>query len=290
MIRIFLKMSQGEEGLLVIVILLVLFGFGFIYVAIDNAEKKHLIKKNIESGKVNWDDYFLANEINDKVLARRIDRILSEKEKQTKLDDLKKLEKNKDILESDIRLDKKFKVIEEQIHNCNKCSNNRYRIWKLSNTILILRCDDCKKRFEYYNDEIKNVEFKNVIKDIEFLKERDIFEQANDLIKKSVIEYDNVGKRSNLPSTYHFVLYSTLEPIKFGRNKILQESKRSRRISQDVKDAVWRRDEGKCIECGSNENLEFDHIIPHSKGGANTYRNIQLLCEKCNRQKSANIG
>ena len=53
---------------------------------------------------------------------------------------------------------------------------------------------------------------------------------------------------------------------------------------------VWRRDEGKCVECGSNENLEFDHIIPHSKGGANTYRNIQLLCEYCNRSKSAKIG
>lgn len=38
------------------------------------------------------------------------------------------------------------------------------------------------------------------------------------------------------------------------------------------------------------ENLEFDHIIPHSKGGANTYRNIQLLCEPCNRSKSAKIG
>ena len=46
MIRIFLKMSQGEEGLLVIVILLVLFGFGFIYVAIDNAEKKYNKKKH----------------------------------------------------------------------------------------------------------------------------------------------------------------------------------------------------------------------------------------------------
>ena len=66
--------------------------------------------------------------------------------------------------------------------------------------------------------------------------------------------------------------------------------KRSRRITQEVKDKVWNRDGGKCVECGSNENLEFDHIIPHSKGGANTYRNIQLLCEPCNRSKSAKIG
>ncbi|MDP7536025.1 MAG: HNH endonuclease [Candidatus Poseidoniia archaeon] len=31
-------------------------------------------------------------------------------------------------------------------------------------------------------------------------------------------------------------------------------------------------------------------MIPVSKGGANTYRNIQLLCEVCNREKSDNIG
>ena len=68
------------------------------------------------------------------------------------------------------------------------------------------------------------------------------------------------------------------------------EIKRSRQISQSVKDKVWNRDEGKCVQCGSNEDLEFDHIIPFSKGGANTYRNIQLLCEPCNRSKSAKIG
>ena len=61
-------------------------------------------------------------------------------------------------------------------------------------------------------------------------------------------------------------------------------------IPQKVKDKVWNRDEGECTQCGSNENLEFDHIIPVSKGGANTYRNIQLLCEVCNREKSDNIG
>lgn len=68
------------------------------------------------------------------------------------------------------------------------------------------------------------------------------------------------------------------------------QKKRTRIISQNVKDRVWNRDGGKCVQCGSNENLEFDHIIPFSKGGANTYRNIQLLCEPCNRGKSDKIG
>ena len=60
-------------------------------------------------------------------------------------------------------------------------------------------------------------------------------------------------------------------------------------IPQEIKDLVWKRDGGRCIKCGSNVRLEFDHIIPFSKGGSNTYRNIQLLCERCNRKKSANF-
>lgn len=60
-------------------------------------------------------------------------------------------------------------------------------------------------------------------------------------------------------------------------------------IPDEVKIFVWRRDEGKCIRCGNNERLEFDHIIPVIKGGSNTERNIQLLCENCNRTKSDKI-
>jgi len=75
-----------------------------------------------------------------------------------------------------------------------------------------------------------------------------------------------------------------------GKKERKQEKKhRSRRISQEVKREVWRRDMGRCIECSSKEKLEFDHIIPFSKGGNNTVRNIQLLCEDCNRKKSKNI-
>jgi len=62
-----------------------------------------------------------------------------------------------------------------------------------------------------------------------------------------------------------------------------------RRISDAVKREVWRRDGGKCVRCSSRENLEFDHVIPVSKGGSNTVRNIELLCEACNRKKHDSI-
>ncbi|HUW13567.1 MAG TPA: HNH endonuclease signature motif containing protein [Anaerolineae bacterium] len=67
------------------------------------------------------------------------------------------------------------------------------------------------------------------------------------------------------------------------------EEARRERIPENVRIFVWKRDDGRCVECGSQENLEFDHIIPLAKGGSNTARNIQLLCETCNRRKSATI-
>ena len=68
-----------------------------------------------------------------------------------------------------------------------------------------------------------------------------------------------------------------------------QPERRRLPIPDDVRVLVWRRDEGKCVRCGNCERLEFDHIIPVDKGGSSTARNIQLLCETCNRQKGASI-
>ena len=60
-------------------------------------------------------------------------------------------------------------------------------------------------------------------------------------------------------------------------------------IPEVVRIEVWRRNDGACARCGSRERLEYDHIIPIIKGGSNTARNIELLCETCNRKKSDNI-
>ena len=60
-------------------------------------------------------------------------------------------------------------------------------------------------------------------------------------------------------------------------------------IPERIRTEVWRRDVGRCVKCGSRENLQFDHIIPVSKGGATTIHNLQLLCKSCNLSKSAKI-
>jgi hypothetical protein len=64
----------------------------------------------------------------------------------------------------------------------------------------------------------------------------------------------------------------------------------TRMIPSNIKREVWIRDKGKCIRCGSTENLHFDHIIPFSKGGSSLVAsNIQILCAKHNLKKKANI-
>ena len=61
------------------------------------------------------------------------------------------------------------------------------------------------------------------------------------------------------------------------------------RIPESVRVFVWQHDQGKCARCGSRERLEYDHIIPIVKGGGNTARNIELLCEECNRKKGSSV-
>ena len=40
-----------------------------------------------------------------------------------------------------------------------------------------------------------------------------------------------------------------------------------------------------CVNCGSNEAVVIDHIVPIAKGGLSELNNLQLLCAECNRIK-----
>ncbi|MFC5848224.1 TerD family protein [Deinococcus petrolearius] len=85
------------------------------------------------------------------------------------------------------------------------------------------------------------------------------------------------------------VLAATLDALARAhkRLKLLPQTERaSRSIPQQVKLEVWQRDAGKCVQCGDGNYLEYDHVIPHSLGGASTANNLQLLCRRCNLTKS----
>lgn len=64
---------------------------------------------------------------------------------------------------------------------------------------------------------------------------------------------------------------------------------KTRFIPKKVKEEVLARDNWQCVVCGKKENLQFDHIIPYSKGGSNASENLQILCASCNRKKYTNI-
>jgi hypothetical protein len=81
-----------------------------------------------------------------------------------------------------------------------------------------------------------------------------------------------------------------LKPVEkriFGR---VTELPHNRLIPTHVKIEVWRRDHGRCVQCGSDKNLHYDHDIPFSKGGSSlTAANVRLLCAKHNLKKSDKI-
>ena len=58
------------------------------------------------------------------------------------------------------------------------------------------------------------------------------------------------------------------------------------KVSNKIRKSIYERDGYRCRKCGSNYELEIDHIFPISKGGKSTYDNLQTLCHDCNSKKS----
>ncbi len=73
----------------------------------------------------------------------------------------------------------------------------------------------------------------------------------------------------------------------FTETKVLRNISRS--ISRPTQFRVLKRENQVCRKCNqpvADDDIQFDHIIPWSKGGPSDEHNVQLLCGKCNRKKS----
>ena len=97
-----------------------------------------------------------------------------------------------------------------------------------------------------------------------------------------ILDLDNLEK-------FVAYLYSQVQLTKFARYQRAL-------MTSHLRDKIKMRDNYTCQKCGISVEqephllLEIDHIIPVSKGGITTERNLQTLCWRCNRAKGNSIS
>jgi hypothetical protein len=76
----------------------------------------------------------------------------------------------------------------------------------------------------------------------------------------------------------------------------LRDTEPSRCIPAATRDAVFKRDNGRCTftgstgkRCGATHHLQIDHIVPYARGGTNALDNLRLLCERHNKREAERV-
>ena len=132
------------------------------------------------------------------------------------------------------------------------------------------------------------VSYKKGIKEAELIK---VYEK----IRSGIWVYNGIFRlidawqeEGNNRKVFKFRLELSDKPVDVNTDRELVDH--NRLIPKEVKLEAWRRDKGRCVICGSKDNLHFDHVIPYSKGGSSLVaENIQLLCARHNLEKRDNI-
>lgn len=123
--------------------------------------------------------------------------------------------------------------------------------------------------------------------------------EALDVIRRKMFEQQvrNFNPNNYLDNVPYEVIYMScaifghLCPVFFsaeGFTETKEARRRTRSIPRDAIIRVVRRDSSTCQICSKkllDKDIEIDHIIPLSRGGATIESNLRVLCFKCNRER-----
>lgn len=107
----------------------------------------------------------------------------------------------------------------------------------------------------------------------------DVWEDAHNIIQKRLFIDFDLWEGG-------IIHHLTRPPTRTDIDLNEKQTRKRKYITDEIKEQVWERDRGECRNCGARENLQYDHVIPHSKGGSDEIDNLQVLCRSCNLEKS----
>jgi 5-methylcytosine-specific restriction endonuclease McrA len=104
------------------------------------------------------------------------------------------------------------------------------------------------------------------------------------------------GIRSLCKTCHRSVVLKTRDPQLTRENNRRHEARRRSwkmgteptlmRVQEIELERLWG---GRCLQCGSDEKLTWDHVVPLSRGGQHSLMNLQRLCRQCNARKATRV-
>ena len=144
---------------------------------------------------------------------------------------------------------------------------NAIELWEYFESVI----DWIKKTFTVYRKEMKGIDWGILYNKYgkNYYDPEEIEAQVNELYEDEEV--------TNKKGIYKYIFDNDI------RNLHL------RKFSDVLKHKKYAEQNGICPHCGKHfalNEMEGDHIIPWSKGGKTGYDNLQMLCRKCNGEKS----
>lgn len=139
-------------------------------------------------------------------------------------------------------------------------------------------------------------EYRNAIKDRKYDYRQPLEPARLAWFKKVIAEYDSASHPETIPEIFEDSrcnIFGHICPVFFVAEAITETNEQRKFGRHSIPFAtrirIVRRDNYTCQHCGKHlrdDEVEFDHIIPVSKGGSSEEHNIRLTCFDCNRDKS----
>ena len=95
--------------------------------------------------------------------------------------------------------------------------------------------------------------------------------------------------RVDVVSEYDQLVRSPSIEIRLPSVVVLREFVRPRRRAAFTRFNLFLRDGFRCQYCGRKGEMTFDHVVPRSRGGRTTWKNVVAACAECNLKKGSRL-